>query len=40
VSVAVEAGFVTKETVPLILGKAEAEAAALTAEAKKKGFTE
>ena len=39
-SLAVEAGFITKETAPLILGKAEAEAAALTAKAKEKGLTE
>jgi len=40
VAVAVEAGFVTKETAPMVFGKAEAEAAALTAKAREKGLTE
>ena len=37
---AIVIGYVTKETAPLIFGKAEAEAAALTAKAKEKGLTE
>jgi hypothetical protein len=37
-SLAVEAGFMTPETAPRILAKAEAEAAALAAKAKEKGY--
>jgi hypothetical protein len=37
-SLAIEAGIMTKETAPMILARAEAEAAALTAKAREKGL--